>query len=1618
MVHPRSGPVSQVSQVSQVSSSSSDSFSSEKETMPVTMSAYLSHLFPLYAELVSNATKHLEGAILRSVMRSMWRSIRKSLDSGTLMVDVYGSDDDSDVVSVKINYHFDVNHMVSIVKRCLTPPKKKKYVKKGRGPLDRKVRYPALLGKKQTAEWHRQHKLTQYCNIQVQSGRVLAAFNRQADRDDRDKKQQASAKAKEKQAYKAVPKDMRKREILQARDKRSPVEPQGGKLLNFGLHAATFGLAGLCLKSMKLIGQISNTLKKGDKILDDTSGLTQQLGKLKHFMQEQFKSIWWAIPFVMTIYYLVTKAGLVSPVMGGFIALSLAPLLGKKLYNVVEPFFKKGLELQSGAESVSRLFASLMAFSIFKDGCSQKVVGEFMRRISTLERAATGWEAFVSWFLKAFEVCINWVRSRFGKERIQLLRDGKQFAIDWCKKVEDLEKSINICENKASPEQVDQIVRLVVSGGGMRDLYRGTPMQRVIDDRMGRLYGLLAPFQGALNASNNFRVEPVSMMITGKPGIGKTVSTLYICGAVLKLSGILPADSDANSVKSNVWQKGNSKYWNSYAGQAAMILDDAFQWRGDPTDPENEFMTLIKAKSSWCMPLEFADVASKGRNFFNSKFILGTCNNKSIYTNAALFVNEPEAVGRRIDYGYVMSIVPEYGNELGHLDKVKFQRELQKCMDTETGVKRFPWYMWEMRKHDFMSGHTVTEATPMLDVVEQIANDIKSRLSSHGSDEDMFGAFVEGVKPQAGKPIQPEPEECKGCSARNIYRRMLEMELKDSQQATQALSFILGVSAGFVLFPMFLSLLKGTLTTAWSILTGIFGKRNKNVQLQSNVPKTKAVGRSANGPSLQTSDTHLQCNAYNNSYKMVIMDSAPYVVGQVIFLCDQLVVQPEHFTSIAINERLRDGLTTEDTKIKFFHASQTQHSFELTVRQYLSFRRISDATNDVEFVKFEDVRSHRNITGNFLTEKQIKYADGSRATLDLCTVDRAGKLVEPVRVSMILGGTSLGYGLKFSGRQLLRYFRYSAPTTAGDCGAPVSLMESASFSGRAIFGIHTTGDTKKQQGYCSIVTSEMITHAISQMNIIIDDFERDLQARGLQLQAGDAMPFSEPGSFLPIGTVSKSVVSCPYTSYFKTSMYGAFGDYKCLPAPLSRVMRAGQAVQPMDNAVKPYSTQLLFPDKARLKDIAHVAFGPLTQLTAKKKQRDIFDFETAIKGIPELQFRSIPRGTSAGYPYNQSNTQGGKKDFFGDGQDYDLTTPAAVELKARVDHIINSARASTRLANIFQDVLKDELRSEKKVEAVATRLISSSPLDYTVVCRQYFGAFSAEVMKYHVESGMAPGICVYTEWNMIGERLTSKGDKVFAGDFKAFDSSEQPGVMSVILDYINAWYNDGPENARIREVLWTDLVHSRHIGGFGADQRYIYQWNKSLPSGHPLTTIINSMYSLLLIVACYTKLTGDWTGFWSKCFTVTYGDDNVTNVSDDVADKFNQVTVAQVMWDDFGMVYTSDNKESALQPYTDISGVSFLKRRFFNEGNFWKCPLDLESFLYCAYWCKNKRLEKAIREDELENALEELSMHEQQTWDKHAPAVYEALSETKLPKAPLRRDAYYREVVSRSDNWY
>jgi hypothetical protein len=443
--------------------------------------------------------------------------------------------------------------------------------------------------------------------------------------------------------------------------------------------------------------------------------------------------------------------------------------------------------------------------------------------------------------------------------------------------------------------------------------------------------------------------------------------------------------------------------------------------------------------------------------------------------------------------------------------------------------------------------------------------------------------------------------------------------------------------------------------------------------------------------------------------------------------------------------------------------------------------------------------------------------------------------------------------------------------------------------------------------------------------------------------------------------------------------------------------------------------------------IVDLATGPHFHAT-RHAPRYILTFDQAVVPDEPMKVKNIPRDTSPGYPYRLAGDVG-KKGLFGSGDQYDLTGEKCAALREDVARIIDAAKRNVRLAHLFVDFLKDELRPLHKVEQGATRAISGAAVDYTIAVRMYFGAFLAAMFSHHTESGMAPGINHYTEWSELANNMVKfGGEKVFGGDFSRFDASEQPYVHMHILGYINRWYKfNNPdwckEDEQVRDILWLDLIHSRHLTGLNGRMEHIVQWNKSLPSGHPLTTPVNSLYSLITLTACYVHSlpNRDVRDMWNYVYICTFGDDNIVALSDTVAEVFNQTTVAKKMDELFGLVYTSDKKEAELIKYESIEDITFLKRSFSRQpigGSAWSAPLVKESFLYTPYWYKNSRDQRGDLYENMTHCLGEMCLHEESVWETYFPPIEAWATENDFKLPFYNRETARAWIATRADVWY
>jgi len=252
--------------------------------------------------------------------------------------------------------------------------------------------------------------------------------------------------------------------------------------------------------------------------------------------------------------------------------------------------------------------------------------------------------------------------------------------------------------------------------------------------------------------------------------------------------------------------------------------------------------------------------------------------------------------------------------------------------------------------------------------------------------------------------------------------------------------------------------------------------------------------------------------------------------------------------------------------------------------------------------------------------------------------------------------------------------------------------------------------------------------------------------------------------------------------------------------------------------------------------------------------------------------------------------------------------------------------------------------------------------------------------------------------------LQKVGRKVIAGDFSTFDGTLNTCIMWAFVDVINEWYDDGEDNAKIRRVLFLDVVNSVHLC-----RDVFYNCDHSQPSGNPITTVLNSFYnsvSMRIVFELCKRENGAIAAFDNHVSMVSYGDDNVVNISDAVP-WFNQNSITEG-YAKIGMIYTDESKSSGVMAnYRTIGEVTYLKRYFKNVAGDWLCPLEFDALIEGINWIRDVPDDKAQTIENCETAFRELFHCGEETFLKYQKLINKVCSD-KLQMLPAQ--ATYQEL--------
>jgi len=616
----------------------------------------------------------------------------------------------------------------------------------------------------------------------------------------------------------------------------------------------------------------------------------------------------------------------------------------------------------------------------------------------------------------------------------------------------------------------------------------------------------------------------------------------------------------------------------------------------------------------------------------------------------------------------------------------------------------------------------------------------------------------------------------------------------------------------------------------------------------------------------------------------------------------------------------------------------------------------------------------RDITSHFVKRSELGSYQSFPASIPLLTYSK-GKYMHTIYtgvkayVDKCANYTSTSANGKNEILTLRHSYVYQTDTDAGDCGAPLVVANTA--LQRKIVGFHVAGGGGV--GCSTSLTSEDLSELLStflltqQISLVIDDIVSDNCT-------------TPEGGFIPIGKVGRNYAPPMKTALRESPLHGKLEPITTAPSRLRPFWKDEELIDPLALGLKKCGVSQEWVDP-NLISAATRHFRPTIFENTDLSMCRVLTYEEGIQGTEHAFIDPINRRSSPGYPWVNLRTSGsvGKTDWLGDG-DYILDDPV---LRAAVDLRISKAKRAIRQPVYWIDTLKDERRTFDKVNVGKTRVFAAGAQDYILAFRMYFLAFNAHVMQNMISNEIAVGINPYSDqWHRLAKSLQVKGDKVVAGDFSNFDGTLNSQILMSILDMVNDWYDDGEENKLIRTVLWEDVVSSIHIY-----KDNLYQWTHSQPSGNPMTVIINSCYNSLSMRVVWLLLMADTEYSNLKHFTehvsmISYGDDNVLNISDNVIEFFNQQTISKG-YETIGMKYTMEDKGEANVTHRTLNEVNFLKRTFLydHDALMHLGQLDMSVIMEMMNWVRgNTNIEESTCEN-IGVAVRELSLYPESVYD-------------------------------------
>nr|QKN88966.1 MAG: hypothetical protein [Picornavirales sp.] len=665
--------------------------------------------------------------------------------------------------------------------------------------------------------------------------------------------------------------------------------------------------------------------------------------------------------------------------------------------------------------------------------------------------------------------------------------------------------------------------------------------------------------------------------------------------------------------------------------------------------------------------------------------------------------------------------------------------------------------------------------------------------------------------------------------------------------------------------------------------------------------------------------------------------------------------------------------------------------------------------------------SRKNIVNCFIEERDLSRL--SKTPVVLVGTTMKGVIIEKAGVAT--GNVEMNYAGKDEGAPVYTQYgwSYSMNTVGGECGSMLVAINKTLPPPAKIIGMHTAGYAHRTGGFSIVLTREMITETLNQA---VAKFGPLVYGAPLPKEVlRDEQAFNERVRMVPEGSFSFYGVMdpkfCPAqpqkTSFRKTPFHGEIYEVTNKPAHLKAV----KGESPLRKALKKYGVLTKPYHQKDIKIVRQSVINETLMLKADIPARVVTEEEAifGIEGVPYCKRMNMK--SSPGWPYQCLPNY---KDQKGKAYLFDEETRKIVDplLRKKLDEREAAAKRGERVESVWRDCMKDELRPNAKVDDLKTRLFTIAPTDFNILVRKYFLAFEQMFYKNHTKFFSAVGINPESfEWTESYNRLRKYGKKCVAGDFSGFDGTIMPDLMEEVTEIVNAWYEyngeTDPEAKLVRRVLMDEMIHTVQLV-----ENCTYKTHQGNTSGNPITVMINTYVNIYYMRLTWLEImkeeNPDLATMWAYKDNVIeeiYSDDNRLVVKDAALQFFNQMTIATAL-EKHGIIYTTESKKKAEEPWKNLDDTSFLKRTYRFDDEIGKeviLPvLSMDTLTSLTNWVRDSdNLEEQLQANQ-KAALDFAFFHGREFYDEYQFNFSKAMRENEMEPVCITYDEQLDRFLS------